>query len=144
MRTLLVLLCTFPLFCIAQSPSNSTAALQHQEALQQLQQQQPKAQAVDLESLTAQQEQAPIACKSCALKAAKNKENYQNGSVTHSKSDLLAEQTRLVALIQDLRQATPVDVDLLKKYRRALELNLAAIKTVEAEELRQAKRAMKQ
>lgn len=144
MRTLLVLLCTFPLFCIAQSPSNSTAALQHQEALQQLQQHQPKAQSIDLESLAAQQEQAPIACENCALKAAKNKENYKNGSVTLSKSDLLAKQTHLLALIQDLRQATPVDVDLLKKYRRALELNVAAIKTVEAEELRQAKKAMKQ
>lgn len=144
MRTLLFLLCTFPLFCIAQSPSNSTAALQHQEALQQLQQQVPKAQVVDLESLAAQQEQAPIACKSCAQKAAKAKEDSKTTRVMLSKSDLLAKQAALVTKIQDLRQATPVDVGLLKKYRQALELNLADIKAVEAEELRQAKEAMKQ
>lgn len=141
MRTIFILLCMFPVLCIGQSPSNSTAATQHQQALQQLQQHAPQAQIVDLDALAIQQAQAHHACGSCAKKAKANAAApaYQQTS----KQDLLAKQTQLLNTIQALQQATPIDQPLLQKYQQALKLNLAALQKAATMEAQQAELATK-
>lgn len=143
MRILLFLLCALPVLCIGQSPSNVTAATQHQQAVQQLQQQVPKAEVVDLEHLSAQQASEHSNCSSCAKKAALTRQSPSQQAVLASKPDLLAEQTRLIHTIQQLRQATPVDAGLLQKYLRALEINVAELKLVETAQKRQNQDAIK-
>ncbi len=136
MRTILILFCMFPVFCIGQSPSNSVAQTQHQQALQQLQQHAPQAQIIDLDALAIQQAQEHHACSSCAQKAKVNATASAYQEV--SKSDLLVKQTQLLNTIKTLQQASPVDKPLLQKYHQALKLNLAALKKAEAVEAQQA------
>ncbi|MGH1337321.1 MAG: hypothetical protein ACRBFS_14450 [Aureispira sp.] len=140
MRTLFFLLCTLPVLCLGQSPSNAAASIQHQQALQQLQQQEPRAKVVNLDALAAQQGQEHRSCSSCAKKAALAN---QPSSPVHlaSKDDLLTEIASLVSTIEVLRQSDPIEVDLIRKYRRALEIRVAELKVVEAAEIRQAKEA---
>ena len=134
MRTILFLLCMFPVFCIGQSSSSTTAQIQHQKALQQLQQYTPQAQIVDLDALAVQQAQEHAACGSCVQKSKTNTASttaYQQVS----KQDLLAKQTQLLNVIKTLEQAAPVNQPLLQKYHQALKLNLAKLKKAEAIEV---------
>ena len=143
MRILFFLLCTLPVLCLGQSPSNAAASIQHQQALQQLQQHEPRAKVVDLDALAAQQGQEHRSCSSCAKKAAlANNKAYPSVSIA-DKNVLLAQRDQLVNTIKNLRQADPVDVGLLQKYRRALELKVAELKLAEAAAFRQAKEAIK-
>jgi hypothetical protein len=129
-------------FCFGQSTSD--AAIQHQQAVQQLQQQQPKAVVVDVAALTAAQQQEQSSCSSCAQKTLqRSKAANSNATNLASEADLMAKCKDLVATIENLRQANPIDKGLIAKYNRALELATADLKTVTAQKERAARTAEK-
>ncbi len=142
MRILFFLLCTLPVFSLAQAPSNAPAQ-QHEQAVQQLQQQLPQATIVDLNTLAAQQKQDQRSCTTCAQKAALSAKSSTAKKTLASEQDLLAEQAHLGRTIQQLRQAATPDQDLLLKYLRALELNAKELQVVQAHQVRTAKTAKK-
>lgn len=108
--------------------AQSEAALaNHAQAVQRLQQQHPKATPLDLSTLKTEEHLA--SCSHCAKELRPTPTTPVQS--TANKADLLSEQSRLLQRIDDLRQASPIDVDLLQKYRTALELNLAALQELE-------------
>lgn len=127
MQKLILLLLLAPLGLFGQS--NTKAKRAHQEAESQLMRRYPQAKKVDLEALSIQQKEAHQKCATCGKnKAAASTLETQQKTM----EELLSDQQRLIAIIQNLHENESTDVALLKKYKRALMLNLEKVKNLEA------------
>jgi hypothetical protein len=126
MQKLILLLLIAPLGLFAQSNTEATSA--HQEAESQLMRRYPQAQKVDFEALRTQQKEAHEKCTTCGKKKV-----YASSFEANQKTmeELLSNQERLMTIIKNLRENESTDVALLKKYKRALTLNLEQLKTLE-------------
>lgn len=126
MQKLILLLLIAPLGLFAQSDTEAKRA--HQEAESQLMRRYPQAKKVDFETLSIQQKEAHKKCATCG-----KKKGSPSTIQAHQKTmeELLSDQRRLIAIIKNLHDNESTDVDLLKKYKRALSLNLEKVKTLE-------------
>jgi len=142
MQKLILLLLIAPLGLFAQSDTDVKRT--HQEAENQLLKQYAQAKKIDLELLNAQQKDAHKQCTTCGKKKAPTSklEAHQE-----TMEELLSNQQRLAAIIENLHDNESTDVALLNKYNRALSLNLEKVKTLgltlEQTQKKQAKIALK-
>lgn len=138
MQKLILLLLIAPFGLFAQS--NTEARITHQEAENQLMRRYPQAQKIDLEALNAQQKDAHKKCNTCG-----KQKTATSGLETNQRTmeDLLFDQERLTAIIKNLKETKDTDVASLKKYQRALTLNLEQIKTLGTTQKKQKQIALK-
>ncbi|CAA6823369.1 MAG: Unknown protein [uncultured Aureispira sp.] len=126
MQKLILLLFIAPLGLFAQS--DTAVKRTHQEAESQFMQRYPQAEKIDLELLTAQQKDAHKQCNTCGKKKAPTSQ-LEAHQVTMEA--LLSDQQRLTAIIKNLEDNESTDLGLLKKYNKALSLNLEKVETLE-------------
>jgi formylmethanofuran dehydrogenase subunit E-like metal-binding protein len=138
MQKLILLLLIAPFGLFAQS--NTEAKIAHQEAENQLMRRYPQAKKIDLEALNAQQKDAHKKCNTCGKKKTATSELKSN---QRTMEDLLSDQQRLIVIIENLKEAENTDALLLKKYQRALTLNLEQIKTLDTTQKKQKQIALK-
>jgi len=127
MQKLILLLLIAPLGLVAQS--NTEAKRTHQQVEDQLMRRYPQAKKIDIEALNIQQKEAHKKCATCGKN---NGYNTTHNAQKKTMQELLSDQQRLIAIIKNLHENESTDVELLKKYKKALSLNLEKIKTLES------------
>lgn len=126
MQKLILLLLIAPFGLFAQSDTEAKRA--HQEAESQLMRRYPQAKKVNLEALSIQQKGAHKKCATCGKKKTGISTIEANQKTME---ELLSDQQRLTAIINNLDKNGSTDIALLKKYKNALTLNLEKVATLE-------------